>query len=136
MKRTILSAFFTIGTALILVTTASAQHWTLAADIPFDFKVSDSEMSSGKYTVQMLDNTVLIIRSEKDQKAVITLSNAAITPQDLRRASLVFNHYGEEYFLSAVSWPEGPSRALPKTSLEIQAAKNIGRPRRLEVSSK
>ncbi len=135
MKRTILSAFFTIGTGLILVTTASAQYWRLAADIPFDFNVGDAKMSSGKYTVQMLDNT-LLIRSENNQKAIFTLSNAAITPQDLRRASLVFNHYGEEYFLSAVSWPEGPSRALPKTSLEIQAAKNIGHPRRLEVSSK
>ena len=136
MKTTILRALFTIGTALILVTTASAQSRTLAAHIPFNFNVGDVKMSSGKYTVEMLGSpTALVIRSAEDQKAAISLTIVAITPQDLKRGGrLVFNHYGDEYFLSEVSWAEGPSRALPATRLEIQAAKNIGNPRRLEVS--
>ena len=39
--------------------------------------------------------------------------------------ALVFNNYGDQYFLSTLSWPDGPSRMLRPASIEGKAARNI-----------
>src|SRR5215469_1415485 len=123
MNKTILTMVFTIAATLILVTAASAQNWRLAADIPFDFNMGDVKMTSGKYTVQLNGNTTLLIQSADNQKSVFTLSNAGVT-RDPRSSRLVFQVYGDRYFLSAVSWADGPSRTLLPASLERLTAKN------------
>jgi hypothetical protein len=46
-----------------------------------------------------------------------------LTPSNLKNAKLMFNRYGGQYFLSSVSWPGGPSKILPPTNIELQAAK-------------
>jgi hypothetical protein len=135
MKTTILKTSFTIGIALILATSVFGRDWKLAADIPFAFNINDQTMASGSYTVE-IRGEVLVIRSSEGQKLIMTLSNAAITPSGLNNGRLVFNRYGDQYFLSEVNWAQGPSRQLMKSKLEIQTAKQFGNPRRLDVATK
>ena len=112
-----------IGLALILVASASAQTWRLSADIPFSFNVGDQEMQSGRYTVTILGDSALLIQSVDSKKTALSLSNSMLTPSNLKNGKLMFNLYGDQYFLSSVSWPEGPSKILPPTKIELQAAK-------------
>ncbi len=136
MKRTILTTICALATALILVMPAVASDWRMFADIPFDFNVGNTRMASGKYMVEISDNGVVTVRSTENEKAVaISLSNSAITPRYLRNARLVFNGYAGDYFLSTLSWPDGPSRMLPPTPIEIKVAKNNGS-RKVAVAGK
>jgi hypothetical protein len=125
MKTKIPATVAAIGLALILVATASAQYWRLTADIPFSFNVGDQEMRSGRYNVTILGDSALQIRSFENKEVAVTLSNAMNTPRNVKGAKLVFNLYGNQYFLSSVSWQDGPSRILPPTNVELQAAKAI-----------
>jgi hypothetical protein len=126
MKAGVRSAFFTIAITLILTTTAFAQAARLSVDIPFDFNVGNVQMSSGKYTVKALSATTLQIKSAESDRSVVSISNIAATPQDLKTSQLVFIQYGNRYFLSAVDWLKGSSRELPRTKSEIQAARIAG----------
>jgi hypothetical protein len=130
------TAFFAIVITVVLVTTSFAQSPRLSADIPFDFNVGDVKMSSGRYTVKALSATTLLVKSTDSGKWVVSLSDAATTPADLKSAQLVFTQYGDRIFLSAVDWAKGLSRELPRTKLEIQAARNARTRQRFQVSAR
>ena len=123
MMTKVLATVSAIGLALILVASASAQNWRLSADIPFSFNVGAQEMQSGKYTVTILGDSALLIQSVESKKTAMSISNSMLTPSNLKNAKLMFNRYGNQYFLSSVSWPGGPSKILPPTNIELQAAK-------------
>lgn len=123
MKTKVPAAVSAIGLALILVATASAQTWKLSADVPFSFNVGDREMQSGKYTVTILGDSALLIQSVDFKKTAMSISNSMLTPSNLKNAKLVFNRYGDQYFLSSVSWPGGPSKILTPANIERQVAK-------------
>ena len=134
MKAEVRRAFFAITITTVLATTSFAQSARLSAEIPFDFNVGDVAMSSGNYTVKALSQTTLLVKSNDSGRSVVSISDAATTPQDLKKAQLVFNRYGDRYFLSAVDWSRGMSRELPLTKLERQAARKTGSRQRIEVS--
>jgi len=136
MKAGVRTAFFTIAITMLLATSALAQGSRLLVDIPFDFNVGDVKMSSGKYTIKALSATTLQIKSADSDRAVVSVSNIAASPQDLTASQLVFTQYGNRYFLSSVDWFKGSSRELPRTRLEAQAARNIGGRQRIQVSTR
>jgi hypothetical protein len=121
---------------LILATAALAEDRQLSADIPFNFNFGEATMASGKYTIQMLDNTVLVIKSAENNKTVMTLTRSADGRQASSKPALVFNHYGDQYFLSGVSWAKGSSRALLESRLERETARKVGTPEKLDVAIK
>src|SRR2546423_1241224 len=118
MQKTIIRTFCALAVTLIVVTSAIAHDWKMSADIPFDFNVGDTRMTSGKYTVESVSNGAVVVRSAQGKQAALSLSNAVITPRYLNTARLIFNKYGEQYFLSTMSWPDGPSRTLPPANVE------------------
>jgi hypothetical protein len=136
MKAEVRRAFFAIAITTVLATASFAQSAHLSAEIPFDFNVGDVAMSSGKYTVKALSQTTVLIKSTESGKSVVSISDAATTPPDLKKAQLVFNRYGNRYFLSAVDWAKGLSRELPLTKIEMQTARKTGGRQRIEVSVK
>jgi hypothetical protein len=128
--------FLLIAIAVTVSLTASAQRAMLTAEIPFDFTVGDTSLSSGHYSIQMLDSAALIIRSTSGKSAMITLSNSAAGPNTPRSSRLVFKSYGNQYFLSTVEWEGGPYRALVPSKLETELAKRVPSPKSLEVATK
>jgi len=134
--RTVLTAGFAIGLALILGAPAFAQDGQLAANIPFGFSVGDVKMPSGRCIVRSVNSNALQIRCADDKRSAVTITNEANTPRGLMNGRLVFYRYGDLYFLSEVSWPGGPSRALPKSANELETAKQFRKPAKLEVATK
>ena len=134
--KTILTSIFALVLVLAIAGPALAQDWVLAADIPFNFNVGDSNLPSGKYTVRIFGGTgtFLVVRSSDNKKAIISLASTADTPRGLKNGKLVFNAYGDQYFLSSVYWAQGPSRMLPPSNVELQASKTEGK-RKLDVAS-
>jgi hypothetical protein len=122
MNKTFLIALSAL-LALTFATGTFAQGWKLAAEIPFDFTVGDVKMPSGRYTVQLSAGQTLLIKSSDDHNAVISFSNEMMPPRNLKQGRLVFNAYGDRYFLSTVSWPQGPARMVPPSKFELRIAK-------------
>src|SRR5438093_496448 len=122
MNRRVLGAFLSLVVILIPATTASAQSHTLAVNIPFNFNWGETALSKGHYTVRVADHEVLQLMNSEG-KSIFSLSHAASRAESLTGSALIFQRYGQEYFLSQVVWSNGPVRELPKTKGEIEIAK-------------
>ncbi|HEY8460619.1 MAG TPA: hypothetical protein VIM99_09580 [Blastocatellia bacterium] len=99
----------------------------VTADIPFDFMVGNKEFKAGKYSVGRLGSgrtaDTLIIRSE-DGNEVANFNVNNVYGKGEPRARLVFNRYGNQYFLSQIFDAENvEGAALMKSKAEREAAK-------------
>jgi hypothetical protein len=103
-----------------------AQTIDLGATIPFEFRVGQTVMAAGDYTIHH-SNGLLILRSENGGNAVMSLAIATDIPKNSSAAGLLFHRYGGTYFLDTV-WTPGNAnaRAVPKSSLEKELARRGG----------
>lgn len=123
MKNRILATSF----SLTLLTAAAALGQSNAlstADIPFEFHVGTTVLPAGHYLVRPgFANGVLSIQSLNRGAMIIT---GTIEAQKApTTGKLVFNRYGDSYFLSKV-WTAGDSvgRKLPIAKMERELARN------------
>ena len=113
----------------------------LTASIPFDFEMANQKFAAGEY--QVIDHSLhayIFVQNNEDNRAAMLIGNTIkigdVEPKDAR---LVFNKYGDRYFLSEV-WHPAISRQLLKsrnekalvTSTLITAAK----PERIVILAK
>ena len=83
----------------------------LEADIPFQFHVGNTKLPPGKYTIHVLDNTdltVMEITSADGSTSALFEVQSAQANSAPAKSELIFNKYGNRYFLSKVS-EEGSS---------------------------
>jgi hypothetical protein len=99
--------------AMLLVTSvASTQAQSLAyrikANVPFDFSVGEKKLPAGTYSVSRMSSgdTVIAITGDDGHSKAIRLSNSTQRLNARSQATLVFRHYGDQYFLYQV-WPAG-----------------------------
>jgi hypothetical protein len=77
----------------------------LEADIPFQFHAGDAKLPAGKYRIHMLDNTDLTlmeISSADGSTSALFEVQAAIKKQAPADSELIFNKYGNRYFLATL----------------------------------
>lgn len=91
----------------------------LTASIPFDFEMANQKFAAGEY--QVTDHSLhayILVQNNEDSKSAMVLGNTikvgGVEPKDTR---LVFNKYGDRYFLSEV-WHPAISRQLLKSRSE------------------
>ena len=82
--------------------------YQVRADIPFGFMAGGAAFPAGVYTVARLRNDAgaLVLSSSDGRKNVAFLTTGTYSPNPREKASLVFNRYGDQYFLSEV-WTGG-----------------------------
>jgi hypothetical protein len=110
MEGTMRNLFFIVLTLALLViaggTSASAQVVdTVEADIPFDFTVGRQVLPAGHYTIKRLDDTrpgVMTIRGSDSRKTRIFLTGDAQIAKEPRHTELIFDRFGDQYFLSKI----------------------------------
>ena len=122
------SAAFAIATLLITLSVGSsfAHGFGLGvrANIPFDFVIGTKTLPRGTYTVKLLNTSpnVLVIRGRDNGEVALAISNTVLAlDKEDNSPQLIFNRYGNEYFLSQV-W-RGASLAgkeLPKSQQELE----------------
>jgi hypothetical protein len=135
-KRTFLNIICSLAMAVAVAASAHAQNAPLSANIPFNFKVGDTSFSSGTYTIETLNGAALLIRSADRKASAFTLANAASAPYPQRSSRLVFKSYGDQFFLSTVEWSGGPYREISPSKTEIELAKKVREPKKLELAIK
>jgi hypothetical protein len=97
------------------------------ANIPFDFRMGGNLLPSGKYLISA-SGSVITLREEGGRMlsvSFLTIPESRVAPK--AAGELVFNRYGNDYFLARVWTPDSKlGRSLPKTKQEKDVAKLAG----------
>jgi hypothetical protein len=110
MKRISVIGLLTIA-SLATCTGAIAQQPALKANIPFDFTVGNTWMPAGEYTISSPLRQVLQLRSADLAKTATIVSAQGFQESD-SGSELVFDKYGDQYFLHRVLCPSVTSLNL------------------------
>lgn len=108
--------------ALLAATFANAQTTVpaLRAEIPFVFEMRGATLPAGDFRIDFSeDRSWFTIKSLEDSKesAIGVTFSVALHKQSPNEAKLVFNKYGDRYFLSQI-WHPNIARQLPKSKQE------------------
>lgn len=130
--------------ALSLVATAQAQMpgVPIRASIPFDFMVRGRSFSAGDYWIERVsdDPSGLVLRNIHNKHEHIVFETESMErSREPRHNVLVFNRYGDEYFLSEiVTAGEQDGRELAPShaerALRREMAKNQAEPESVTVA--
>lgn len=133
MKRTILALSIAILASLSSagVSPVSAQFDTpMKAKIPFSFTICRETLPAGTYIIKHTTKTgqTLLIQNVENQKLVdVACVNDLQASKALSEAKLIFNRYGDQYFLSEAWWSGTTSgHGLVKSEKEQTLIKGSG----------
>jgi hypothetical protein len=139
MKRQAFS-LISLLSLLLVAGSAIAQTIHVRANVPFNFAVGNKTVAAGTYdvgTIDSRDSKILLLQARDGNLSMMV---GSITTEDLKPADktkLVFNQYGNRYFLAQI-WVEGETRGrqLPKSSREKELAQDVAQnlpQRRVEI---
>ena len=129
MKR---HAFVATILGLLLMPTLPQLHaQSLKFEVPFDFVAAGTTLPAGEYRVgpnQPVSGVVRLINSNGSGSAMC-LAQATQSDQPINKPKLVFNRYGDLYFLSEV-WSQGNNlgQKLPPSKAEREIARTFSKP--------
>jgi len=129
-----LSLFFVLAIAGV-----QAQRSTgVEVNLPFDFTAGKGTLKAGRYNVRKLSGEVFSIRSEDGKQTIVNAQLTVGSRDSKGGARLVFNRYGDSYFLSQIWLTQEIGQQLFPTKSESKArdtqlAKGM-KPERVEVS--
>ena len=96
----------TVGLVMGLIISAQAQMRTeYRAHVPFDFKVGGQTFQAGDYVLGLMNPTALTIRDMKSGNAKFISIMPRENNERLNVSKLVFNRYGDRYYLSEMITP-------------------------------
>ncbi len=109
------------------VATQYAQSaYRLEGTIPFDFMLGNRPIASGEYSFQSTNGLLRVVGKDGRQSTFLFSNAGKPTSQvNSNEGELVFNKYGDQYFLSKVVNPhDSVERRIPASKAEKEAVKN------------
>ena len=116
-------SFATLGVLALLATASAFGQQRMRVDIPFEFHLMDNVMPAGQYIVDTAANNVLSLDCRACRSHAVAAASGIGGGANLSdQGRLVFNKYGDTYFLSEVWTPgytQGGSLSKSKTEREM-----------------
>jgi hypothetical protein len=113
------------------------------ANVPFDFSAGSANLKAGDYSVRRTGANALIIRSADGKTTALVNAPLTIGSRDSKSGvRLVFNRYGDQYFLSQVWLTVDTGRQLftsdseARTAREYRLGKGSVKPQRVEIAAR
>jgi len=113
MKRISALALLTIA-SMATCTGAIGQQSVIKAKIPFDFTVGNTWMPAGEYTISSPERQIIQVRSA-DLAKTARIASSQSFHESGSGSKLVFDKYGDQYFLHRVLCPSAASLNLDLT---------------------
>ena len=126
-------AFVLVLDAVFSSVSANAQS-KLNFEAPFDFHIGSEKLSAGKYELIRMDYAKYQLRSVETRESRLVLFDVALSNKDEDAAErVVFNRYGETYFLRGLFNKAGAEgQQIFESKYEKQIRKGAGeRPNQL-----
>ena len=99
--------------------TLQAQSHEVRANVPFDFDVGSKTLPAGHYTFFTEPNDTVVIRKYRIPSHYLSRTEEASTGRNV--SQLVFDRYGDHYFLREISCPSiALNVEIPPSKLEKQ----------------
>jgi hypothetical protein len=130
MKKTVTTIIAALGLFLtIAAASVSAQTPTGAeVNIPFDFSAGKASLKAGTYVIIRKSDSTLQIRHANEKKTILVNAPLTIGSRDYRAGErLVFNRYGDEYFLTQVWFTADQGKQLLPSNAETSAARGLAK---------
>ncbi len=124
-KRTFVMTSLLLLSLMVAAQVVQAQE-PVAVNIPFEFVAGNVTLPAGEYRVEKLEKNSVVVLTHCAQPGasaiVMTIASQANAPQS--NSKLVFNRYGNLYFLSQY-WSAGSSsgRLLLKSAREEEISR-------------
>jgi hypothetical protein len=147
MKKQLVTLMAVVFFAALTVTSVQAQSLTMSVTIPFDFAVAGKTFPAGEYHLQRSTDGERVITQIRSKDNALSMYLPQSHPvQDIKiqlesKSKLVFNKYGDQFFLSQV-WIFGRriGEEFPKTTrervLQREMARNQRNAERIAVAGK
>jgi hypothetical protein len=116
-------SFATLGTLALLGAASAFGQQIVRADIPFEFNIAGKLLPAGNYDVSCTSG-VVTVRSHTDG-AFTMAGNIVSGGSEAAKPSLVFNRYGDKYFLEEV-W-SSPDSTHGASLMKSKAEREIAR---------
>ena len=121
-----------VVTLVVLSGMAAAQligSTKVVAQVPFEFMVANKIVPAGECVVEAatMDGKTLVIRNTEAKVALLSSSSQSEGKQEGSHYALVFKHYGDRYFLSAIKLQgSNITYRLPESKVEAELrAQNV-----------
>ena len=132
----LIALIFTFG----VLVNAQTQN-PIAIHVPFDFYIQNQKLTAGDYVVQSASlqsaQPILVFRQKdgKARKIVMTIPTEINNGQTLDNPTMLFNRYGNGYYLAEISNPwEKRVFEIPRTKAEKSLARNFGKPKQESIA--
>lgn len=140
MIRNFVGILIALAVSLLISVPNTYAQTVTKATVPFAFTVGQSEMPAGTYTISSVSDSAIVIRNSNTAKGVVSLFLSEQASSSDGIPKLVFNRYGDKYFLSQVSPGSGHGvMRLPASKLEKEvriASIHGGSPHKAVVAAK
>ena len=142
MRKQLLGlATFGIFLTLTVVSAQAQTGYQTTANIPFDFTAGKASLPAGIYNITLISGNTLLVRSTDGKKSVLLLARQAGHVGTRKPARIIFNRYGDRYFLSKTflsEWDVGSqvnlSRAERDLAREYRLAERNAKSQQVEVA--
>ena len=116
----------TLGLFFILaMVTVQAQTKKGEVNIPFDFYAGTAKLKAGTYQLKRMSDTAIAIRSSDGKTTALVNAPLTIGARDFKSGRrLVFNRYGDQFFVSQIWLDVESGRQVIPTKEEIRVAKD------------
>jgi hypothetical protein len=127
---------FGVGLLAVLTsTTVQAQASDLQVNIPFEFRIGETRLPAGEYSIQQAPGVLIVKEQGGHHKAAMLFTAAEFRLDPLRTGEVEFNRYGDTYFLARIWLPDNRlGRAVIKTPQEKELAIEAGVIRKVGVA--
>ena len=78
----------------------------MTVKIPFDFVAGRSTFTAGEYDIRSIGSNTILVRSTSQTRAAMVMTYADMKLKAPEQSTLVFNKYGNRYFLRS-AWTGG-----------------------------
>lgn len=143
MKNLVMRSTAIMGLFFMLaIVSVQAQTPTrVEVNIPFDFSAGKATLKAGTYSFKRMAGNALAISNADGKAIALVVAPLTIGSRGFKAGErLVFNKYGDEYFLSQVWLSVDSGRQLltsggeTKTAREYKLAKKNAKPERVEIA--
>jgi hypothetical protein len=131
MRKQIIS----VAAAFVLSIVAAAQCGAqsvgvIQVNIPFEFQAGNRILPAGEYRIERLSaemEGIQLIRQSDGKAATLVTTLPSESKDESAPPRLIFDRYGNEYFLAQI-WTDGThGRQLNKSAREKETASTLGR---------
>ena len=143
MKKQIMTNIAILGLFIMLaIANVNAQTPSgIEIKIPFDFSAGKATLKAGVYSFKRTSGNTIAVRSADGKTTAIVIAPLTLGSRDSKAGErLVFNQYGDQFFLSQVWLSVETGRQLFTSSAESKVAReyklqtNNAPPRRVEIA--